>query len=131
MLPVSVAAESSEATPASHETNSLSPGRVCEIELNRARVRICGEVSPAILRLLGQFETAADRAPARMAGEGRKSSGVRESRTKRCFVAATVVAVSYLRCVASLNATDRSHIAQRQCAHTECRRIVTLGLVTM
>jgi transposase len=48
---VSVVAEPSEVTPTSHETNSLS-GDVCEIEFDRARVRICGEVSPAILRLL-------------------------------------------------------------------------------
>jgi transposase len=51
LLPVSVVAEPSEATPTSHETNSLSGG-VCEVEFDRARVRICGEVSPAILRLL-------------------------------------------------------------------------------
>jgi transposase len=51
LLPVSVVAEPSEATPTSYETNSLS-GSVCEIEFDRARVRICGEVSPAILRLL-------------------------------------------------------------------------------
>lgn len=60
-----------------------------------------------------------------------RPSGVRESRTKPCFVAATVVALSYLHCVASLNVTDRTHGAQRQCANTECRSIVMLGVVTM
>jgi hypothetical protein len=39
--------------------------------------------------------------------------------------------LSYLHCVASLNVTDRTHGAQRQCANTECRSIVMLGVVTM
>jgi transposase len=33
------------------DTNSM-PDNVCEIEFDRARVRISGEVSPALLRLL-------------------------------------------------------------------------------
>ena len=51
LLPVSVVAEPSEATPMTDDTN-LPPDNVCEIEFDRARVRISGEVSPALLRLL-------------------------------------------------------------------------------
>ena len=51
LLPVSVVAEPSEATPMIDDTNS-PPDNVCEIEFDRARVRISGEVSPALLRLL-------------------------------------------------------------------------------
>ncbi|MGF6652983.1 transposase [Paraburkholderia youngii] len=51
LLPVGVVAEPSEATPMTDDTNS-PPDNVCEIEFDRARVRISGEVSPALLRLL-------------------------------------------------------------------------------
>ena len=51
LLPVSIVTDTSDVAPNSHETNS-PPENVCEIEFDRARVRIAGDVSPAILRLL-------------------------------------------------------------------------------
>ncbi|EIM95308.1 IS66 Orf2 family protein [Paraburkholderia hospita] len=52
LLPVNVVAEAAEHTPPMAVDATRSPENLCEIEFDRARLRVCGNVSPDMLRLL-------------------------------------------------------------------------------
>jgi transposase len=52
LLPVKVVAEAAEHTPQTEVDATRSPENLCEIEFDRARLRVCGNVSSDMLRLL-------------------------------------------------------------------------------
>ncbi|HWK51483.1 MAG TPA: transposase [Steroidobacter sp.] len=52
LLPVDLVAEAAEHTPPMTVDTERSPENLCEIEFDRARLRVRGNVSPDMLRLL-------------------------------------------------------------------------------
>ncbi len=52
LLPVHIDAQTAEHTPPMTIDTAPSPEALCEIEFERARLRVCGNVSPDMLRLL-------------------------------------------------------------------------------